>query len=120
MHFPFEHLQVSSSSEYVDIEFRPILPSSTPRPVSITPAQDSDSQPHGTSLVRTFPAAVVTTHDPNPAAPPSPLNDTSSTLSQPLLQTYFRRPHIQLFPLVPALVPVALNLFVSSSEPPRL
>ncbi|BBH03422.1 hypothetical protein Prudu_014293, partial [Prunus dulcis] len=44
---------VSSSSEYVDIEFHPILPSSAPMPTSITLPQtrlDSDSQPHCTSL----------------------------------------------------------------------
>ncbi|CAL9006756.1 unnamed protein product [Prunus brigantina] len=101
--------KVSSSSEYVDIEFHPILPSSTLVPIPITPAADSDSksQPHGTSLVRTFPAAAVSSHD--TAATPGPLTVTSSTLSQPLLQTYSRRPRIQLSPLAPTSVPTVLN-----------
>ncbi|CAL9000116.1 unnamed protein product [Prunus brigantina] len=120
MHFPFEHLQVSSSSEYVDIEFHPILPS-THVPISITPAADSapdsDSQPYGTSLVRTFPAAAVSSHD--TATTSGPLTSTSSVLSQPLLQTYSRRPRIQLSPLAPISVPAAPNPPSSSgSKPP--
>ncbi|KAI5329077.1 hypothetical protein L3X38_028474 [Prunus dulcis] len=120
MHFSFEHLQVSSSSEYVDIEFHPILPSSAPMPTSITPAADldldSDSQPHCTSLVCTFPAVAVSSHD--YVAPSSPLNDTSSALSQPLLQTYSQRPRIQLSLLAPAPVPATPKPQVPASPNP--
>ncbi|CAL9009623.1 unnamed protein product [Prunus brigantina] len=79
MHRKNEHLQVSSSSEYVDIEFHPIMPSSALGPISITPISDSDSQPHGT-----FPAVAVASHDPGP-------------------------PHPLLSQLVPAPVPAARN-----------
>ncbi|CAL9021739.1 unnamed protein product, partial [Prunus brigantina] len=104
---------------YVDIEFHPILPS-THVPISITSAadsaSDSDSQPYGTSLVRTFPAAAVSSHD--TAATSGPLTSTSSVLSQPLLQTYSRRPRIQLSPLAPASVPAALHPPVPAAPNP--
>ncbi|CAL9006701.1 unnamed protein product [Prunus brigantina] len=54
-------------------------------------------------------SSAVTSHDPGPAAPPSSLNDTSSAISQPLLQTYSQRLSIQLYLLVPASVPAALQ-----------
>ncbi|KAI5349106.1 hypothetical protein L3X38_001993 [Prunus dulcis] len=71
MHFSFKHLQVSSSSEYVDIEFHPILPSSTPVPISITPAvdSDSDSQPHGHLSVASNPPIPAALTSLVPAAP---------------------------------------------------
>ncbi|CAL9021646.1 unnamed protein product, partial [Prunus brigantina] len=124
MHFPFEHLQVSSSSEYVDIEFHPILPS-THVPISITSAadsaSDSDSQPYGTSLVRTFPAAAVSSHD--TAATSGPLTSTSSVLSQPLLQTYSRLPAAP-NPPVPAApnppVPAAPTSLVTAAPNPHV
>ncbi|KAI5352184.1 hypothetical protein L3X38_005075 [Prunus dulcis] len=51
--------KVSSSLEFMDIEFHPILPSSAHVPTSITPTadsdSDSDSQPYGTSLATKHP-----------------------------------------------------------------
>ncbi|KAI5352181.1 hypothetical protein L3X38_005072 [Prunus dulcis] len=64
---------------------------------------------HSTSLVCTFPAAAVTSHDLGPAVPLNPLHDTSSASSQPLLPTYSRRPRIHLSPLVHAPVPAVPN-----------
>ncbi|KAI5351986.1 hypothetical protein L3X38_004877 [Prunus dulcis] len=107
-------------NQYVDIEFHPILPSSPHVPTSITPAADSDSnsQLHGTSLVCTFPAAVVSSHD--PAAPSSPLNNNSFALSQPMLQTYSQRPRTQLSPLAPAPVPTTLTSLVPAAPNPTV
>ncbi|KAI5322289.1 hypothetical protein L3X38_031361 [Prunus dulcis] len=61
-------------------------------------------------------AIAVLSHD--PAAPSSPPNDTFSTLSQPFLQTYSRRPLIQLYPLVPTPIPATQNPPVSAALNP--
>ncbi|CAL8092388.1 unnamed protein product [Prunus armeniaca] len=110
--------KVLSSSEYVDIEFHPILPSSALGPESITHTPNPYSQTHGTSIMCTFPAAAVTSHDPCPATPLSPLHNTSSTSAQPFLQTYSRRPHIHLSSLVPAPVPITLNPTIPAPRNP--
>ncbi|CAB4279111.1 unnamed protein product [Prunus armeniaca] len=62
-----ECLGVSSPSDYVDLEFHPILPSSAPGPTLTTSASDQGPLTQGTSLVRLFPPAVVTS--PRPTMP---------------------------------------------------
>ncbi|CAL2225457.1 unnamed protein product [Prunus armeniaca] len=111
--------KVSSSSKYMDIEFRPILPSSTFGPVSITPAPDSDLQPHDISLVRTFLAIAVTTHDPSPAAPHTASNLLVLTALNPPI-TAAPNPQVLVALQSPAPVPRMCTRLQDGIQKPKL